>query len=115
MCTWRNQLKWFRFSNVRYSDCDCISFPFQELFTRLLQHRCPVCDKNEEKGNNGKEKEEKRNEKPDDYPEEGGRQKPAPGRKKLQTFQNFRQLDKHVRVEHDLYYCDLCSGHLKVT
>ena len=31
------------------------------------------------------------------------------------VFPTFRLLDKHARVEHDRYYCDLCSGHLKVT
>jgi hypothetical protein len=83
-------------------------FSFQQLFVRLLEHRCPVCDKHELKG---KEKNDKDKEN-SDYPEDGSKPKPAPGRNK---FLNFRQLDKHMRVEHDLYYCDLCTGHLKVT
>jgi hypothetical protein len=66
----------------------------------LLENRCPICDE--------------RGEEEVDVVDGGvSRKKIASGRKKL--FQNFRQLDKHVRVEHDLYYCDLCSGHLKVS
>ena len=30
-------------------------------------------------------------------------------------FRTFKQLDQHVRREHELFYCDLCSDHLKVT
>ena len=30
------------------------------------------------------------------------------------TFGSFKQLDTHVRREHELFYCDLCTDHLKV-
>ena len=80
----------------------------QARFNQLLEHRCPLCDEHDEKcedqgGGGGKQQSGE---------EEGGRKKTASsGRNKFPTF---RQLDKHVRVEHDRYYCDLCSGHLKV-
>ncbi len=80
----------------------------QARFNQLLEHRCPICDdhdqKFEDQGGGG--------EKQQSGEEGGGRKKPAAsGRNKFSTF---RQLDKHVRQEHDLYYCDLCTGHLKV-
>lgn len=30
------------------------------------------------------------------------------------TFTTFKQLDTHMRREHELFYCELCSTHLKV-
>jgi len=30
------------------------------------------------------------------------------------TFKTFRQLDQHIRREHELYYCDLCVTNLRV-
>ena len=28
-------------------------------------------------------------------------------------FKSFRQLDQHIRREHEVYYCELCVGNLK--
>ncbi|XP_066292212.1 E3 ubiquitin-protein ligase ZNF598-like [Branchiostoma lanceolatum] len=30
------------------------------------------------------------------------------------TFRTFPQLSKHMRKEHELFYCDLCSEHLQI-
>ena len=30
------------------------------------------------------------------------------------VFRQFKQLDQHVRREHERFYCDLCVTHLKV-
>ena len=30
------------------------------------------------------------------------------------TFKTFQQLDKHMRREHEMYYCDLCVTELKI-
>ena len=30
------------------------------------------------------------------------------------VFRQFKQLDQHVRREHEQFYCDLCVTHLKV-
>lgn len=29
-------------------------------------------------------------------------------------FRSFKQLDQHMKRTHELYFCDLCVGHLKV-
>ena len=30
------------------------------------------------------------------------------------VFKTFRQLDQHIRREHEKYYCDLCVTNLRV-
>ena len=29
-------------------------------------------------------------------------------------FKTFRQLDQHIRREHEMYFCDLCVTNLRV-
>ena len=68
-------------------------FFYKAAFNRLLEHRCPICEKHSSKL---------------ETEAEAGR------RRDTHKFSTFRALEKHVRVEHDLYYCELCTGHLKV-
>ena len=58
----------------------------KKAFKRLLQHRCPECFITNEKTGEVEEK----------------------------IFVQFKQLDSHVRREHELFYCDICVEHLKV-
>ena len=58
----------------------------KRAFKRLLQHRCPVCVVHKDDGGPPEEK----------------------------IFVQFKQLDSHVRREHEMFYCDLCVEHLKV-
>ena len=30
------------------------------------------------------------------------------------VFRNMKQLDTHCRRDHELFFCDLCTNHLKV-
>jgi len=58
----------------------------KKAFKRLLQHRCPECFITNEKTGEVEEK----------------------------IFVQFKQLDSHVRREHELFYCDICVEHLKI-
>ena len=58
----------------------------EDAFWRLLEHRCPICCQEDDEG-------------------AGGDQRP---------FRTFRELDKHVRRSHDMFYCELCVEHLTV-
>lgn len=53
----------------------------QKAYNRLLEHNCPICDKDTDKR----------------WP-----------------FRTFQQLKEHMRKEHELFYCDLCSDNLKI-
>ena len=68
----------------------------QHSYKVLLQHTCPICNEN---SNDSKELETK----------EGIKSKHRPI-----VFSTFKQLDTHVRREHEMFYCDLCVDHLKV-
>ena len=68
----------------------------QHSYKVLLQHTCPICN---EKSSDVKESEIK----------EGNPSKHGPI-----IFATFKQLDTHVRREHEMFYCDLCVDHLKV-
>ena len=68
----------------------------QHSYKVLLQHTCPICNEN---SNDSKELETK----------EGIKSKHRPT-----VFSTFKQLDTHVRREHEMFYCDLCADHLKV-
>ena len=68
----------------------------QQSYKELLQHTCPICNENTY---DGKESEIK----------EGNTSKHRPI-----VFSTFKQLDTHVRREHEMFYCDLCVDHLKV-
>ena len=78
-----------------------VCFETEEIegdFHRLLEYRCPVCSGGEDGGNeNGNG--------------EGEEVPPPPPR----VFRQFKQLDQHVRREHELFFCDLCVTHLKVS
>ena len=68
----------------------------QHSYKVLLQHTCPICNEN---SNDSKELETN----------EGIKSKHRPI-----VFSTFKQLDTHVRREHEMFYCDLCADHLKV-
>ena len=68
----------------------------QHSYKVLLQHTCPICNEN---SSDVKESEIK----------EGN-----PSKHRPIIFATFKQLDTHVRREHEMFYCDLCVDHLKV-
>ena len=67
----------------------------QHSYKVLLEHTCPICDEKSSYDENHGASERKHMK----YPK---------------TFGSFKQLDTHVRREHELFYCDLCVDHLKV-
>lgn len=67
----------------------------QHSYKVLLEHTCPICDEKSSYDENHGASERKHMK----YPK---------------TFSSFKQLDTHVRREHELFYCDLCVDHLKV-
>ena len=69
----------------------------QRSYKVLLQHTCPICNENSSNENEFDKK-------------DGNFSKNRPI-----IFSNFKQLDTHVRREHEMFYCDLCVDHLKVT
>ena len=67
----------------------------QRSYKLLLQHECPICKESISSDcRNGKNDHSNTN-----YPS---------------IFPTFKQLETHVRREHELFYCDLCAEHLKV-
>ena len=67
----------------------------QRSYKNLLQHTCPICNEKLINDNAG-----------------AGNEK---GNIKIPTvFSSFKQLDTHVRREHEMFYCDLCADNLKV-
>ena len=68
----------------------------QRSYKVLLQHTCPICNEKLE-NDNDVERNERENIK---FPT---------------IFSTFKQLDTHVRREHEMFYCDLCVDHLKVS
>ena len=66
----------------------------QQSYKVLLQHECSVCkDQLSNNYDNGKS--------------DNKMTRPL-------IFSTFKQLETHVRREHEMFYCDLCSDHLKV-
>ena len=66
----------------------------QRSYKILLQHVCPICKEKLSSNDNGKSDDKNIN-----FPS---------------IFPTFKQLETHVRREHELFYCDLCAEHLKV-
>jgi hypothetical protein len=64
----------------------------EESYMKLLEHRCPECPQGHEEEDGG----------------DGGRHAQSV------LFRNFKQLDTHIRREHELFYCELCVVHLMV-
>ena len=66
----------------------------QHSYKVLLQHMCLICKTLIENENNTNG---------------DNRKAPYPP-----IFPTFKQLETHVRREHEMFYCDLCAEHLKV-
>ena len=66
----------------------------QMSYKDLLQHSCPICNNDDERHRSNLR---------DD------------GKIGSHIFQTFKQLEQHVRRSHEMFYCDLCAEHLKVT
>ena len=67
----------------------------QSSYKVLLRQECPIC-KPKSLNNDGNRKNDDKN---TDYPS---------------VFSTFKQLETHVRRDHELFYCDLCAENIKV-
>ena len=67
----------------------------EQSYKDLLQHVCKICKEQlcdvDDHSRNGSSKVKSRS-----------------------IFPSFKQLESHVRREHEMFYCDLCAEHLKV-
>ena len=66
----------------------------QMSYKILLQHSCPICNNDDERHRSNLRGDENIG---------------------SHIFQTFKQLEQHVRRNHEMFYCDLCAEHLKVT
>ena len=68
----------------------------EQSYKDLLQHVCKICKEQlcdaDNHNRNGSSKVKSRS-----------------------IFPSFKQLESHVRREHEMFYCDLCAEHLKVS